>query len=62
METMLRHYESSKDPYELCMLENLLMIQILHRQGSIAGNESMATLANLQYGMFVHPRVTENKE
>ncbi|MDY5302287.1 MAG: hypothetical protein SPH63_04615 [Candidatus Cryptobacteroides sp.] len=44
------------------MLENLLMIQILHRQGSIAGNESMATLANLQYGMFVHPRVTESEE
>ena len=62
METMLRHYESSKNPYELCMLENLLMIQILHRQGSIAGNESMATLANLQYGMFVHPRVTESEE
>lgn len=62
METMLRHYESSKDPYDLCMLENLLSIQILHRQGSLIGNQSFATLAELQYGMFVHPRVTEKEK
>ena len=62
MQTMLRHYESSKDPYDLCMLENMLIIPPLHRQGSLAGNESLKTLADLQYGMFVHPRVTEKEK
>lgn len=58
LEIMLRHYESSGEVYDLCMMENLLIIPVLHRQGSIAGNESLKTLAELQYGMFVHPRVT----
>lgn len=62
LETMLRHYESSGEVYDLCMMENLLIIPVLHRQGSIAGNESLKTLAELQYGMFVHPRVTEKEE
>lgn len=62
LETMLRHCESSGDVYDLCMMENLLMIPVLHRQGSLAGNESMMTLAELQYGMFVHPRVTGEGE
>lgn len=61
LETMFRHYESNGDSYDLCMLENLLVIPVLHRQGSLAGNESMKTLAELQYGMFVHPRVTEKE-
>ena len=62
METILRHYASSGDPYDLCILENLLIIPVLHRQDSIFGNESMVTLAELQHGMFVHPRVTEKEE
>ena len=62
METILRHYASSGDSYDLCILENLLIIPVLHRQDSIFGNESMVTLAELQHGMFVHPRVTEKEE
>lgn len=57
LETMLRHLIKSDDKYEPCMIENLIMCQILHRMASIAGNESLKTLADLQYGMFVHPRV-----
>lgn len=59
MKTMLHHMQQSGDKYEICMLENLLLCNILHRQGSIMGNESMKTLSALQYRMFVHPRVLE---
>lgn len=61
LETMLRHYESCHERFELCMIEDMAMHEILHRQGSIIGNESLATLAELQYGMFVHPRVLDQK-
>ena len=56
MNTILRHMQSTEaDKYDRCILLNLAYCQILHRQGSIYGNQSLATLADLQYGMFVHP-------
>lgn len=56
MNTLLRHMQGPEpDKYDACLLSNLMYCEILHRQGSIVGNESMATLANLKYYEFVHP-------
>lgn len=58
MNTILRHIQTSPDKYDSCLLENLAMCEILHRQASISGNESLKTLSNLETVMFVHPRVS----
>lgn len=56
MNTIIRHMQSpEEDRYAACLLTNLLYCQILHRQASIVGNESLATLANLKNWEFVHP-------
>ena len=61
MNTILRHMKDGQDRFDACLLDSMIMTQILHRQGSIAGNESMTILAELQSGMFVHPRVLEQE-
>ena len=56
MNTIIRHMQSpDADKYDICLLANLMYCQVVHRQGSLVGNGSFATLADLQYGMFVHP-------
>lgn len=55
MNTILRHMQTDPDKYDACLLENFIGVQVLHRQASIAGNESLAILANMKNMMFVHP-------
>lgn len=59
MNTILRHCQMENDNYALCLLENLLEIDLLHRMGSLFGNESLATCASLSYNEFIHPRLLE---
>lgn len=55
MNKILRHMQTDPDKYDACLLENFIGVQALHRQASIAGNESLAILANMKNMMFVHP-------
>lgn len=60
MKAILDHMRTSPDKYDACLLENFIAIGPVTRMGSLMGNESFATLANLEYGMFIHPRVMES--
>lgn len=55
MNTLLRHIQTTPDKYDVCLLENFICCEILHRQGTIYGNESMMTLATLSNAMFIQP-------
>ena len=57
MNTILRHMQTDPDRYDACLLENFIGVQILHRQASIAGNESLAILASMKSGQFVDLRL-----
>ena len=62
MNTILRHCQEEEDDDALCLLENLLEIDMLHRMGSLLGNESLATCAALSYDEFIDPRLLEKDE
>ena len=62
MNTILRHCQKEEDDNALCLLENLLEIDLLHRMGSLFGNESLATCAALSYDEFIHPRLLEEED
>ena len=62
LNTFLRHCQQEEDVQAQCMMENMIMCEIIHRMASIAGNESFATRMNLSYDMFIHPRLLEGKE
>lgn len=55
LNTILRHIQTDPDKYDVCLLENFICCQVLHRQGSLYGNESMTTLAGLTNWMFIQP-------
>ena len=61
LNTFLRHCQKEDDVRAKCLLENLIICEIVHRQASIAGNESFATSAGLAYSMFIHPRLLEDE-
>ena len=48
--------------YIRCLMENMILIQIVHRQGSIPGNDSFATSMHLAYDMFIDPRLLEENK
>lgn len=62
MNTIIRHCQKEKDDNALCLLENLLDIELLHRMASLMGNESFLTLANLSNGEFIDPRLLTDKD
>lgn len=62
MNTIVRHCQKEKDDNALCLLENLLDIELLHRMASLMGNESFLTLANLSNGEFIDPRLLNDKD
>ena len=62
MNTIVRHCQKEKDDNALCLLENLLDIELLHRMASLMGNESFLTLANLSYSEFIDPRLLNDKD
>ena len=55
LNTILRHIQSAPDKYDVCLLENFIACQPLHRMGSLYGNESMAVLVALTNQMFIQP-------
>ena len=58
LNTMLRHcQEVPEDAGARCLLANLILCEIVHRQGSLAGNTSFTTCLDLSKWMFVHPRM-----
>ena len=58
LNTMLRHcQEAPEDAGTRCLMANLILCEIIHRQGSIAGNTSFITCLDLSKWMFVHPRM-----
>ena len=61
LNTFLRHYQANKDGNTLCLMENMLLCEVLHRMASIAGNESLATCAQLSYDYFIHPRLLDKE-
>jgi hypothetical protein len=60
--TILRHCQKEKDNNALCLLENLLEIDLLHRMASLLGNEALAVCANLSYNEFIDPRLLTDEE
>ena len=62
MNTILRHCQQEEDPQALCLLQDMILSEILHRMGSISGNESMVICMHLAYDLFIHPRMLEDEE
>jgi hypothetical protein len=62
MNTILKHCQEEEDDNALCLLENLLEIDLLHRMGSLLGNESLATCAALSYNEFIDQRLLDEDE
>ena len=59
VDTYIRHCLEADDENALCLLENLLSCEILHRQAAIYGNESLAVCVNLCHDEFIDPRLSE---
>ena len=59
LNTFLRHCQMEDDIKARCLLENMILCEIIHRMASLAGNGSFATRVNLCYEMFIHPRLLE---
>lgn len=62
IDTIVRHCIQSEDRYAECLLDNLIFCEIVHRMGSIAGNSSFATAADLNYSEFIHPRLLKEEK
>ena len=61
LDTMVRHCLQTEDKNTECLIENMIFCEIVHRMGSLLGNSSLATLADLDYGEFIHPRLLEKE-
>ena len=59
IDTMVRHCLECDDPDAPCLLENLILSDIIHRMDSLAGNGSFGTVAGLSNDGFIHPRLLE---
>ena len=55
LNTLLRHIQTDPDPYDVCLLENLICCEILHRMDAIYGNEGLSVISRLTNGMFIQP-------
>ena len=61
MNTILRHWQDSPNTEDLCLLENLILCEILHRSGSMFGNQSMIFLYALNNEMFIDPKLLKEE-
>ena len=59
LNTMLRHCQSVEDDKAKCLMENLILCELVHRMGSIAGNSSFLSCMHLSYEEFIHPDLLE---
>ena len=55
LNTFLRHCQSENDYRARCLMDNLILCEIVHRMGSLAGNSSFLTRMHLAYDLFIHP-------
>ena len=55
LNTILRHIQTNPDKYDVCLLENFICCEILHRMDALYGNEATTTIAQLVNGMFIQP-------
>lgn len=55
LNTILRHIQLAPDKYDVCLLENFVCCEILHRMDAIYGNEAMTVITRLTNGMFIQP-------
>ena len=62
LNTFLRHCQSVDDYRARCLMDNLILCEIVHRTGSIAGNSSFLTRMHLSYDMFINPALLEEKK
>lgn len=61
LNTMLRHYEETKDINTLVLIENLISSEIIHRVGGLYGNEAFILCETLENQAFIHPRMIDDK-
>jgi len=54
LNTMLRHCQEEDDYRTRCLMENLILCELVHRMGSLAGNSSFLTCMHLSYNEFIH--------
>ena len=59
VETILRHYIQSEDPFDLCLIDNLIGSGILVRFGWMMGNEATPLIYSLQESYFLPPEMVE---
>lgn len=57
IDTMVCHCLECDDPNALCLLENLILCDIIHRMDSLAGNGSFGTVARLSNDGYIHPSI-----
>lgn len=70
LDTFLRHIrddsnkgeDGKEEMYVRCMIQNMILVEIIHRMGSIAGNTSFITCMHLAYDMFIDPRLLEEEK
>ena len=55
LNTMLRHCQEADDYRTRCLMENLILCELVHRMGSLAGNSSFLTCMHLSFADFIHP-------
>ena len=55
LNTILRHIQTNPDKYDVCLLENFIYCEILHRMDAIYGNEGLTVISRLTSGMFIQP-------
>jgi len=55
LNTILRHIQTAPDKYDVCLIENFIYCEILHRMDAIYGNEALTDVSELSNGMFIQP-------
>ena len=56
-DTFIRHILEREDGEASCLLQNLVLCEVLHRQACLYGNESFLTCMNLCSDEFIDPRL-----
>jgi hypothetical protein len=62
LDTMVRHCLETEDEFAECLIQELVLCGIVHRMGSLFGNESIPMLTYLANEEFIHPRLLEAEE
>ena len=62
LDTMVRHCLQTEDKNAECLIENLILCEIVHRMGALTGNSSLNSVMALSYEEFIHPRLLEEGE